>query len=126
MRQKLSLIMTLTAWLLATGSHWDLVQTFAWGRMIVTNAQSMSLGAAVERTFQPDQLCPVCKAVEKAKQQDERAAVPGGKLAEKIVLVYQPEQPFLIAPPELESWTRDTQWVASAEKAEPPLPPPRV
>ena len=33
MRRKLSLVLTLTAWLLATGSHWDLVQTFAYARM---------------------------------------------------------------------------------------------
>ena len=33
-RRQLSLILTLIAWLFATGSHWDLVQAFGWGRMV--------------------------------------------------------------------------------------------
>ena len=47
MRRKFSLVLTLAAWLLATGSQWDLAQTFAWGRMIVTYSQTMSVAQAV-------------------------------------------------------------------------------
>jgi len=49
MRRQLSLILTLTAWLLATGSHWDLVQTFALGRMFASYAQSMSFTQAAQK-----------------------------------------------------------------------------
>jgi hypothetical protein len=52
MRRKFSLILTLAAWLLATGSHWDLVQTFGWGRMIATYSQSMSFAQAVKKNLQ--------------------------------------------------------------------------
>ena len=45
MRRQVSIVLVLAAWLLATGSQWDLAQTFAWGRMITTYSASMPLAA---------------------------------------------------------------------------------
>lgn len=125
MRRRLSLVMTLTAWLLATGSHWDLVQTFAWGRMIATYSQSMPLAEAIRLTFTTENLCGVCEAVQDAKQQDP--AVPGpGKQDLKVQLAYQPV-PFVIArAPEDGIWReQDREWTGAA-RPEPPTPPPRT
>src|ERR1700712_3398132 len=75
-----SLLLTLTAWLLATGSHWDLLQTFAWGRMLATYSQSMPLLEAAQKTFSPDGMCGICHAVADAKQKESAAdsTTPGG------------------------------------------------
>ena len=128
MRRRLSLLIMLTAWLFATGSHWDLVQTFAWGRMIATYSQTMSLTEAVELTFTPDQMCSICKRVSAAKQQQEHdGALPaGGKAAEKIVLVYQPAPVFIARVPSSVNWPRSEAVFACRDRSPPPVPPPRT
>lgn len=67
MRRPIALILTLVAWLMATGSHWDLVQTFGWGRMIATYSQTMPLSQAVRLTFTADNFCGVCELVNDAR-----------------------------------------------------------
>ena len=127
MRQKISLILTLSAWLFATGSQWDLVQTFAWGRMIAGYSQEMSLPAAVKKTFSPETMCDLCHAVADAKQSSESdAGVPGAKNPGKILLVCSPDRSAFLTPSPtrlgvLPAFSRP----ASADRAAPPSPPPR-
>lgn len=128
MRRRFSLIIMLVAWLFATGSHWDLVQTFAWGRMIATYAQTMPLAQAVKLTFTPDNLCSVCEAVSEAKQHPADPALPleaGG--AGKIPLVFQPAPAFVLTLSPARADVRPTTWRwASADRSPPPTPPPRA
>ena len=129
MRRRLSLILTLTAWLLATGSQWDLVQTFAWGRMIATYSQSMSLAQAVKKTFAADAMCGVCHAVADAKQQQDAAdaPAPGEKMPAKIFLASAPAALVFVSPAPLRAGLVATvPALASADRAAPPLPPPRA
>jgi hypothetical protein len=126
-RQRLSLIFTLAAWLFATGSQWDLVQTFAWGRMFVINAQTMPLLRAAKLTFSPEGRCELCSAVSDAKQQQENSAtVPGGKLDAKILLAFEPAPAPVVAAPEFAAWSLGDPLVASLARSAPPVPPPRV
>jgi len=127
MRARLSLILTLAAWLLATGSHWDLVQTYAWGNMIAGYAQEMSFGAAVKKTFSPETMCHLCHAVADAKKsQPGDAATPGSKAIGKVLLVCAPDRSAFLSPsaacvgllPELVA-------PMSAGRTAPPSPPPR-
>src|SRR5690606_36229902 len=76
-RSKLTRILLLTAWLLATGSHWDVVQAFAWGRMLVTNAQVLPLRDALELTFSTDGRCDLCATVQEHRPSatDDEATV---------------------------------------------------
>ena len=130
MRRKFSLILTLAAWLLATGSHWDLVQTFGWGRMIATYSQTMSFTQAVQKTFSAGATCGVCDAVATAKQQDATdasAPTAPGKSFGKIHLVFAPDStPALLILPVVFLWSPSDQTVPSATRAAPPLPPPRA
>lgn len=129
MRRQFSLVLTLAAWLLATGSHWDLVQTFGWGRMIVTYAHSMPLLRAVQKTFAGDALCGVCKMVQGAKQQQDAAdaKVPGTKAPEKIFLVSTPGARVFASPaPLCVGLVPAGSALLSAERAAPPIPPPRT
>lgn len=127
MRHKASLVFTLTAWLLATGSHWDLVQTFAWGRMIADYARAMPLTEAVSKTFSPQTMCPLCHVVAEAKQQESRnTTVPDAKSPSKIVLVYA-SAPLTSAPripTVLGELDLAARW-ESNDRAAPVSPPPR-
>jgi hypothetical protein len=129
-RQKLSLVLTLVAWLLATGSHWDLVQTFAWGRMIATYSQSMSFTKAVKKTFSVEGMCGVCVAVQDAKKQDAAANnTPGapGKSLGKILLVFAPAPmaPLLLSST-ASPWSLSDLLTPTSDPAAPPVPPPRA
>ena len=96
--RKLPLVLTLTAWLFATGSQWDLVQTFAWARMFADNVRTMSIETALARTFSPEGRCRMCNAVTSAKQQQENADdTPSGKVTGKTVLVYLPAPAVVFA-----------------------------
>ncbi|MDE3084597.1 MAG: hypothetical protein KGJ37_05175 [Verrucomicrobiota bacterium] len=126
MRQRLQLILLLSAWFMATGSQWDLVQTFAWGRMIVRYARVMPLSDAVRLTFTPTNLCGICELVKEAKQQEDHAPNLAKKDFGKIVLVLLPA-PVVIAPTNiLDEWRRNDAAALSAERASPPTPPPRL
>jgi len=126
MRRKLSLITMLTAWLLATGSHWDLVQTFAWGRMIATYSQSMSLSQAVKLTFTADNLCGVCESVSEAKQHTDSSLPADAKTPGKILLVFQPHSEFSAMLPEAGKWVPREQVPDERDRPPPPVRPPRV
>ncbi len=130
MRHRISLILTLTAWLLATGSHWDLVQTFGWGRMIATYYQSMSFAQAVKKTFSAGETCGVCDAVTTAKQKDAAdasAPTAPAKSFGKIHLVFTPDSaPAQLILTVVFQWSPSDQTVPTATRAAPPLPPPRA
>lgn len=129
MRRQFSFILTLVAWLLATGSHWDVVQTFAWGRMFATYSQSMPLLQAVQKTFSSDGMCGICHAVASAKQDstaDSTSSGTGEKFPGKILLVFAPVPSLSIEAPETASWSLSDQSIPVTERATPPLPPPRA
>jgi hypothetical protein len=125
MRRKLSLITMLTAWLLATGSHWDLVQTYAWGRMIANYSQTMPLAQAIKLTFTPDNLCGVCASVSEAKQQQGATLPSDTKSAGKILMVFQPQPVFCAELPMMEKWMPGETNPLLRDRSPPPVPPPR-
>ena len=128
MRRRLPLLSLLCAWLLATGSQWDLVQTFAWGKMIATYAQTMPLKEAVRLTFTPNNMCGLCEVVSEAQQQQSDATLPGepaGQLA-KIPLVFQASAVFVSSAPTVQGLSPDALLeMQSVARAAPPVPPPR-
>jgi hypothetical protein len=127
MRRKLPLVLTLTAWLLATGSHWDLVQTFAWGQMIAGYSRTMPVVQAVRLTFTPDNMCGVCRAVADAKQQADadHAAIPGGKLDGKVLLACMRPADVIVGAPAVTFRSLSDPAIPAAHRAAPPVPPPR-
>lgn len=127
MSRKGSLILTLTAWLFATGGHWDIVQTFAWGKMFATYAQSMSFTDAAKLTFTADNLCDVCEVVSSAKQGSEpgqSSPAPAG--TKKILLALNSSSPIILQRPPVEPWPEQQDRAPSSRGQSPPLPPPRA
>jgi hypothetical protein len=127
MRTRLQLCLVLFAWFVATGSQWDIVQTFAWGRMIAGYSRTMPLGRAVRKTFDPDNLCPICQMVKMAKQQQSKGmAAPGGSAVSKAPLVFQPAPVVVVAPPAAAPWWIAGPAASGIGRAVPSLPPPRI
>lgn len=126
MRPKLSLVVTLVAWLLATGSHWDLVQTFAWGTMIADYSREMSFSAAVKKTFSPETMCHLCHAVADAKSSESDPATPGAKSPGKILLVCVATRAEFFDPAmQCVGRVCAGSTPVSLDRAVPALPPPR-
>lgn len=122
-----SLILTLTAWLFATGSHWDIVQTFAWGKMFATYAQSMSYTDAAKLTFSATNLCNVCEVVSDAKQHDASDTPgPASSGTQKILLALNPANSIFLPRPDLERWPEHQDRVPPPRGQHPPVPPPRA
>ena len=124
----MSLILALFAWLLATGSHLDVVQTVGWGRMFASYAKTMSLTEAVRLTFVSDNFCEVCTFVQTSKQAREghEAPVPAGTSTTKVILAFQPSPVFVLGAPAAASWRAEDQTAAGASRSAPPTPPPRL
>ncbi len=129
MHRQFTLILVLAAWLLATGSQWELVQTVGWARMIATYSRSMPLRQAVQKTFSGDDLCGMCKLVQGAKQSEDAngAKVPGLKLPEKIFVPSTPAVLVFASPVRhCDGVIPDVAALLGADRAAPPGPPPRL
>ncbi|HVU25749.1 MAG TPA: hypothetical protein VHE13_16580 [Opitutus sp.] len=127
MRRQFSIVLLLVAGLLATGSEWDLVQAFAWGRMIAGYSREMSFEQAVAKTFTPETMCPICHAVATAKQESAKdPAVPAAKPLGRIALVCAPTRVVVFDSNfRLDRLIPALPAPASAERPAPPSPPPR-
>jgi len=66
------------------GLHWAVLQTVAWAGMLVAYSQASTVREAVSRTFDGKHPCPLCKAIERGRQeeksQDQKTLKPSGKL----------------------------------------------
>jgi hypothetical protein len=129
MRRKASLLLTLTAWFFATGSQWDVAQTFAWARMFATYAQSMSVLEAAKKTFSGEELCGVCDVVQDARQsgEDEAAgATTAAKALGKLPLMIPASAVLVTAVPAPVLRPDATASPPGTSRACPPTPPPRA
>lgn len=127
MRHKLSLILTLSAWFFATGSHWDIVQAFAWGKMFTTYSQSMSYADAAQLTFATNNLCDVCELVAGAEQSGrESENAPGKSGVSKIQLGFDAVPQIVVVAPDSSPWSPSELRMPPPSGAAPPSPPPRA
>lgn len=126
MFKRVSSICLLFAWLCASGTLLDSIQVFAWGRMFVGYARTMSIAEAAAQTFDPGKPCPICLAVRRAREAEPRnqsAAVPTSVV--KTLLAPVQSEPFifpLICPewPDADSIMM-VSWLPPV-----PVPPPRT
>ena len=54
------------------GGHWFVLQSVAWGAMIVKYSQRTSLTEAVAKTFDGDHPCGICKGIRKAQDSEKK------------------------------------------------------
>lgn len=128
MRLRFAHLFALFAWLLATGSHWDLVQGLGWGSMIATYSRTMPLAEAVRLTFTPDNMCGVCETVASAKQAADHSktpsAVPSG--AHKIFLSLAPAGVAIFSALPATRWSAEDMLPDACARPAPPVEPPRA
>jgi hypothetical protein len=54
------------------GGHFALVQTFAWGNMLMEYSHGSSVREAARKTFNGEHPCHLCKLVKESKKQEEK------------------------------------------------------
>jgi hypothetical protein len=132
--RRLSALLLLSAWLLASGAQWDLLQSFAWGRMIANYSRTMPVAEAVRLTFTPDNLCGMCSFVAVAKTRadgtsegrpHEPAPVDPGAKA-KAPLAAPPEHLFIFSSAPVPEWPAECFRADARARPAPPTEPPRA
>lgn len=127
--RRLSATLVLLAWLLASGAQWDLLQGFAWGRMVAAYSRTMPLDEAIRLTFTPDNLCGVCAFVADGKTQadadaaDHAPADPAAKA--KLPLATPPAHLFVFIDAPAPEWPAERFPVDARARPAPPTEPPR-
>jgi hypothetical protein len=125
-RKNLSIAGLLLAWLCANGALLDGLQVFAWGRMFAGYAGSMSVGAALRETFNPQKRCELCVTVAAAKSTTE-ASAPAQieRTAQRIDLVCDEPEAIVFAAV-VRDWPAALASVAPERVDAVDVPPPRV
>lgn len=59
----------------ALGGHWVVLQSVAWGRMIVEYSQQSSVKEAVVKTFDGQHPCDLCTTLSKAREKEKKSDV---------------------------------------------------
>lgn len=131
--RRLSTLLVLCAWLLASGAHWDLAQGFGWARMVVNYSRTMPLDAAIRLTFSPENLCGVCEFVAENKTRSSAEgsashapAAPDSAAKGKLVLATAPEQLFVFGSAPAPSWPAEHFLADAHARPAPPTEPPRA
>jgi hypothetical protein len=57
---------------LSIGGHWVVLQSVAWGRMVVQYSQQVPLSQAVAQTFDGDHPCNLCKHISAAQHSEKK------------------------------------------------------
>jgi len=57
---------------LATGSHWVLLQSVAWVGMTVDFSRTEALGTALQKTFDGQHPCTLCKLVDEGRKGERK------------------------------------------------------
>ena len=121
-------VFCLLAMFFAGGGHWLVLQSVAWGRMLVDYSRNASLSTAIEQTFDGEHPCPMCTQIKKgrtAEQQSEQKSpwASPTKAPEPMCLpaiVGVPPAKFVRLPHLGEAAVDLASW-----REPPPTPPPR-
>ena len=122
MFRKLGHTLVIVSLLCATGTHWAMLQSVAWTTMLAGNLRGDSFTAAVEKTFDCQHPCCLCKKIASGKRSDKKAEFTlETKQWEVIsrgdVYVFTPPRDFRLVPENI--------FFMRPLGHEPPTPPPR-
>jgi hypothetical protein len=62
----------IAAMLLTMGGHLAVLQTIAWGNMLIEYSRSASITEAADKTFDGEHPCHLCKVVKESRKQEEK------------------------------------------------------
>ena len=111
------------------GGQWAVLQSVAWARMLAEySQQSGSVAQGLERTFDGQHPCNLCRAIQtgKSKEHKESSPVPGtkedGKVKAWLTEAPTPAAERVIAAAE---FAREGESEFTSRAEAPPTPPPR-
>lgn len=109
----------------ASGGHWMVLQSVAWTRMLIANAQNEPLAAAVRKTFDGRHPCKMCHQIREGRDHERReSSLASRDEAPRVWLAFSAVPPQFATTPH-----RALAAAASYRPAEfvaaPPEPPPR-
>ena len=111
---------------IATGAQWDVLQAFAWGRMMSNYSRTAPLTEAITNTLSGP-MCSICRMVAEAQKQERtRSEIPVPKLDAKVLLFFQPVPEVVVTAPPAVVWTFADSRAVTRDRAMPPVPPPRM
>lgn len=114
------------ALVLSLGLHWTLLQSAAWVGMVVNYSRDASLGEALEKTFDGEHPCALCKMVEAgSSQEDQDQSKPSSSGLKKIDLALVLVEPLITPPPFVPEFPALTLR-PDKMSAMPSVPPPRA
>ncbi len=82
------------ALIISMGGHWALLQTIAWGNMLVDFSSQSSISEAVEKTFDGEHPCALCKVVKKSKSEEEKRPLLKSEMKMEVILPAPVRVPF--------------------------------
>ncbi len=107
----------------ALGGHWLVLQTVAWGGMIVDYSRSAGFSVAVGRTFDGQHPCQMCKSIEKTRQTEKKQ---DAVVMEMKLDVFHEAARTLVWPV-MSFWQQSVVDSSPLARSEPPsVPPPRI
>jgi hypothetical protein len=88
--------MLIVSILTSLGGHWIVLQSVAWTTMVFTNAKHANLSQALEKTFDGNHPCPLCKCIEKGRASEKK---PEARIAaSKMNLFFETGSVILLHP----------------------------
>ena len=113
----------IVALLAATGSHWVLLQSVAWTTMLADNLRTSSFVEAVEKTFDGQHPCSLCKRISAEKKSEKKAEFPTTVqrfefILKRVVFVFTSPSDFRLQ--------TETSFLLRQLTHKPQTPPPRA
>lgn len=114
--------MIVLALTLSLGAHWALLQSFAWASMVATYTQETTLSDALEKTFDGEHPCKICRFVQEGQEKEKKdeavkISEPKKNLCSSNLSVPPAPSEFTLLPPLIN--------VPHLRGYTPPVPPPR-
>jgi hypothetical protein len=111
--------------LVSMGGHLALLQTIAWGNMLVDYSSKGSLTEAVGKTFDGEHPCHLCKVVKKSKSEEKKKPLLKSEMKWEVAMPAPVKVPF---PQSVELAFRVTEYSGNYREVHLALPmqPPRA
>jgi len=94
--------------------------------MVADHSSTMALPEAVTKTFDGE-MCPICRMVAKARQQQQsHSAATKPAVVGKVLLIFQAVPPVFVAEPGSVAWHPSESRPMAELRSAPPLPPPKI
>jgi hypothetical protein len=120
----------LLALVLSLGLHWTVLQSAAWVGMVVSYSQDGTVLDALQKTFDGEHPCPLCKLVERGTAEsdegsDPSSSAPAKKEMKKIDLIAEVPLRFHFFGTGMIVDYASSSDVAEIRSVEPAVPPPQ-